>query len=241
MGSLPERKSMSRRPASSIAREWLRLIDLRDRPEAQDEVRAAWQTLWRNHVEGDRLAQTDVDDATLICSFGYTLAMLDGNPGEGLRRIERWFEHPQARNAEYPDWPSMLDYAARCRFALGDEAEAIAICRQLLAEAPRQKRRLHRAMVRSGLRDCCRQRPGGDVVPVPVAAFARELVLTFPVRKIIARNIRPGRTTYGELDAALAKTGWRRPHPRHDRWIRRDFMRWRMRERLRKEREERNG
>jgi hypothetical protein len=214
----------SRRPVSPIAREWLRLIELRDQPETRAEARAAWQTLWRDHVEGDRLAEMDVHDATLICSLGYSLAMLDGDPLAGLRRIERWFEHPQARTAEYPDWPSMLDYAARCHLALGDEAEAIALYRQLMAEAPRLERRVRRAMVRNALLDRCRGEPRDNLVSTRLAQFARELVTTYRIRPMVARSIGPGRTTFGMLAAALERTIRKRQNRRSDRRIRRRFL-----------------
>jgi hypothetical protein len=226
-----------RRPVSSIGREWLRLTELARSDATRPEARNAWAALWRAHVEGDRLAQTDVQDVLDLCSLGHHLAMRDGDPRAALDCVERFFEHPLAGGVDLLDQAAMRERAARCWFALGDEEEAIGCYRQLLAETPRLRRRSHRAMVRNGLRACCREQRSGDVVPAPLAAFARELVATFPVRKIIVRSIRSDRTTYGELAAALQETIRKRKNRRRDRRLRRVFMRWR----LQAEREGRAG
>lgn len=198
---MPRRKS-----PSPIFEEWERLvfgIKHNDGNRIRN-LREPWRVMWDMHIAGDALALTDVDDAQLICSLGWEIAMRDGDFAAAANRITRWFEHPEIAKSDPHSHTCLLDYLAASWFYSGDEESACRLHSYLLSELPQSYVPSVRMSAATLLYIYCSEHIAGDIAPPTVAQSVKDVLLVFPGYKQTSDTILVDDAAYGELATYLA-------------------------------------
>lgn len=195
----------NRRVPSPIFTEWERLVfgTKRDQDWLRN-VREPWRELWNRYREGDALATTSIDDAGLVCSLGWQVAMQEGDFAAASERITRWFEHPDMERCDSHSHTMFLDYLAISWFYAGDEESAFGLHAYLLEELPKSHVTTIRLSAASLLYIHSSERVAGKVAPPEIASKTRNVLLAFPGYKRTAKDIIPDDASYGELSTYLA-------------------------------------
>jgi len=166
---------------------------------------AEWEVLWRTHVEGENLQQTNVHDATLLCSLGWDLAMQHGDYGMALKRARRLFEHPNWQGEDEISRQHMMRSSALARWLLGERSAALEEYRELLDLQRRYN--IHPvSVVRRDLQDICLREPESELASEDFARLSADVIRRFKGCVRVAAAIEPGRTTYEELANAFDAT-----------------------------------
>jgi len=197
---------MSRRKPSPISLEWKRIAfdalredDGRYKPEEAE----AWRNPWENHIEGDRLARTDVLDAQLICNLGWSLAIQQERYTEAIDRQGRLFEHPDIERIS--SW-EQADH--RCNIALarlqnGDTTQAVSDYRSILTGLAAKDIRSIRPLVRNHLFHFAEQQSSSSTVPESLQNLAINMLELYSGQKRRLRILKAQPPTYAALAAAL--------------------------------------
>lgn len=197
-----------RRRPSPIFEEWEGQILIERLPDGTfaQEVQDAWARLWRDHIESEHFAATEVDDAALLCSLGWDIAFWNKEWNSAIARLERWFEHPQAESADHYTRICFRSWLAFTNLMAGKQIEAIGIYQQLLGLSRANDRRLARILMRNELIyyiHCCIREDRERVAPVAEVRLIAEFIEGCRGRKRLARTIKQGGATYGQLAEAL--------------------------------------
>ncbi|MFN3653426.1 MAG: hypothetical protein ACK47B_27930 [Armatimonadota bacterium] len=194
-------------PQSPIFSAWSRIVfDRRgaDRtlsPEAERE----WTGLWDQHIAGNALAETVLEDAVLLCTLGWEIAMQRQDFQEALLRARRCFQHPHWDQADDADHEWLLSCVAQAQWHLGDEIGALAECRRILQrKRPCHHVPLHHA--RLLLRGWCLTKSPDEIAPADFTAMAAEVTSQFSGCVRLARTMNPGTSTFGDIAAVLQQT-----------------------------------
>ncbi|HTE17404.1 MAG TPA: hypothetical protein VK689_03360 [Armatimonadota bacterium] len=196
-----------RKAPSPVFSAWERIVfetpreEGRYPPEAEDE----WAVLWQEHIEGENLAQSTVDDASILCTLGWSLAMQRRDFPAALARASRYFEHPDWEQGDETTREILLGYIAEAKWGAGDEGGALDDLRQLL-----QRQRRYRPgpllIVRSVVDSCAQERPPDERAPEDFARLTAEVVSRFQGCVRLSRSITPGTDTYAQLRKVFEQT-----------------------------------
>lgn len=170
------------------------------------DVEIAWERLWQDHLAAEKLQSSDVVDAELICSLGWELARQRGDWPTAIQRLERWFEHPQSRDADYITRVEFRSRIGLGRLLVGNISEAISIFNTLLDERPVKGGRFVLNLIRNHLHDYCEWQPADQIASPNLAQLSADVVARYPGRKRIARPLDPGAPTFGQLASVLRTT-----------------------------------
>jgi hypothetical protein len=167
-------------------------------PSAQSE----WQILWNAHIEGDHLAQTDAEDAHLLCYLGAQLAHRGEDIASALQRILRWFDHPDWQQVDHTTQDMMHHHAALYHLLLGEEANAFARLRALLARH-RPHYPLPSQFGRILLRSYCNEQPPERDAPEELVSLTVALLETQRGTKRWVKYLQTADVTMGDILNAL--------------------------------------
>jgi hypothetical protein len=196
---------MSKKPQRSpISDFWERVVFTDRQPGCRLPAYAQveWQALWDAHIAGDHLAQTDPDDAYLLCSIGFRLAHQSGDTPTALKRILRWFDHPQWQQVDENSQDHMLYETARCHLMLGDEANGFARLGELL-DRHRQYHPSPARMVHIALKSYCNEQPSQKAAAHELVVLTITLLETYRGMKRWIKYLQSGAVTYGDMLDAL--------------------------------------
>jgi len=192
----------------SIFDEWERIVfrERRRNGAFAADAEQAWAFLWQKHVDNGALAETNLDDAKLICTLGWSLAMEAKDYTAAVARINTWFSHPAADSADSIDTECNRGFRALANLVAGSLVAAICEYRDLLENPQKKWPRLNRSIVRNDLCRYCYYFRRRKRVPRALAELAVETILQYPGRKRVARGINLDTVTHRQLFEALDTT-----------------------------------
>jgi hypothetical protein len=165
-----------------------------------------WQAMWDDHMAGSNLAKTNISDAALICTLGWTLAVQRQDYRTALTRINRWFEHADCLGAD----PIDADHCRCCHAAAlllaGDQHEAISEYSAILRQ-PCYKRGMSTIhSVRNHLRQYSLEQPAQSAPSEEFSSLVKYVVGLYPGKKRLSKAVNTETASYGELVSVLEQT-----------------------------------
>jgi hypothetical protein len=168
-------------------------------------ARSLWSALWRECVEGERLAATDVDAAACILHLGYYLALKDGDTALAAQRLQRFLDHPQADLLDRANTGAFCCDLAFTALYTGDEARALdAWCSFIEGDDRRLAGRVMRT-TRFYLLLLFEERDGAELASEEMTAFVQDLIRCLRRRRSVVAGV-PVRAPYAMLRDLLAST-----------------------------------
>lgn len=194
-----------RRQPSLIYSEWESLVFGRCRSDESfpPEVEERWRTLWRDHMAADTFLNTNVDDAALLCSLGWDLAVQQRDWASGLSRLERWFEHPGAAGADLITILTFRSWLGLGRLWRGEVREALSLFHALVEEAPVKRRCTALYLVRSHLLGYCQEQAADAMSPPELTQLVLHVAAQLRIAKRTGCGGEATTATYGNLSAVL--------------------------------------
>jgi hypothetical protein len=168
-------------------------------------VRSLWSVLWRECVEGERLAATDVDAAACILHLGYYLALNDSDTALAAQRLQRFLDHPQAELLDRANtWAFRCDLAFTA-LCTGDEARALDTYRSFIEGDDRRLAGRVMRTTRFYLLFLFEERDGAELTSEKLTAFVQDLIRRLRRRRTGVKGM-PARAPYATLRDLLAST-----------------------------------
>lgn len=109
--------------SAEIYRQWAALA-CRPLP-LPPESAESWQRLWSQHVEGQSLAELNIYDLSLLCSWGWKLAVQEHDFDAAANRAGTWFRHPEQSQQYWSEWDQFHSWEGMALCLAGRELEAI--------------------------------------------------------------------------------------------------------------------
>ncbi len=151
----------------------------RYRPHPDSSV-AVWQSLWAEYAQRgpDELA---IEDLSLLCYWGWTMAMERGDSAMALERLTPWFSREDRFQDDAPDWAALHACAIDCHLRSGEPDRAALAARVAFSHEQHRHRRTTALVLRNTLLQFGITQPDSADVPNGTAAIAEEvLTLLWP-------------------------------------------------------------
>ncbi|NLC58736.1 MAG: hypothetical protein GX774_18025 [Armatimonadetes bacterium] len=174
------------------------------RQEATPELKAAWEQLWRDTLAGERLAHSAIRHACMVLSLGASIAVAEGDYARSVELLRSYFAHPDIENAQCECRASLGCNLADSLLHLGEEAEALALYRQVLNSDNKPCAAKALAFAREFVRDFCLEQEATAVASPALTGFVAEVAERSAPG--VAGQLPPA-ASYGQLAQTLSEAG----------------------------------